>query len=137
MLATPIIRKEVSVMTSLNELDNQIEDMQLVKKIKDALQGGVSMDYIKPHIHVPILLLHKCDITAKAREMDESYIQDIIDYHKERATSFFKKQIKKLGNIAKYNLIQFHLILFPIPNKDEVVDWFINRAKIFKEDAEC
>ena len=69
--------------------------------------------------------------------MDESYIQDIIDYHKERATSFFKKQIKKLGNIAKYNLIQFHLILFPIPNKDEVVDWFINRAKIFKEDAEC
>lgn len=137
MLSTPIIRKEVSVMTSLNELDNQIEDMQLVNKIKDALQGGVSMDYIKPHIHVPILLLHKCDITAKTREMDESYIQDIIDYHKERATSFFKKQIKKLGNVAKYNFIQFHLILFPIPNKDEVVDWFINRAKIFKEDAEC
>lgn len=137
MLETSIIRKEMSVMTSLHELDNQIEDIHLVKKIKEALRGGVSMDEIKPHIHVPILLLHECKITAKAKRLDESYIQQIKDFHKERAKSFFEKQISSLGDIANYDSIQFHLILFPIPKKNDVVDWFINRAKILKQDGEC
>lgn len=137
MLGTSIIRKEMSVMTSLHELDNQIKDIQLVKNIKEALRGDVSIDEIKPHIHVPILLLHECEITAKAKRLDELYIQQIKEFHKERAISFFRKQISKLGNIANYDSIQFHLILFPIPKKKDVVDWFINRAKILKQDGEC
>lgn len=137
MLKTPILRKEIGVMTSLHELDHQIQDIELVERIKKALQGDVSIDDIKPHIHVPILLLHECDITAGTKRLDDTYKQSIIDYHTERATSFFEKQIKKLENVDNYRSIQFHLILFPIPKKDEVVDWFLNRAKILKEDAEC
>lgn len=137
MLKTSILRKEIGVMTSLNELDHQIRDIELVERIKKALQGDVSIDDIKPHIHVPILLLYECDITAGTKRMDDAYKKAIIDYHKERAVSFFDKQIKKLGNVDNYSCIQFHLILFPIPKKDEVVDWFLNRAKSMKEDAEC
>lgn len=137
MLKTPILRKEIGVMTSLHELDHQIRDFELVERIKKALQGDVSIDDIKPHIHVPILLLHECDITAGTKRLDDTYRQTIIDYHTERAASFFEKQIKKLENVDNYGCIQFHLILFPIPKKEEVVDWFLNRAKILKEDAEC
>lgn len=137
MLKTSILRNEIGAMTSLNELDSQIQDIELLERIKKALQGDVSMDDIKPHIHVPILLLHECNITAGTKRLDDTYKKAIIDYHKERAISFFKKQIKKLGIVYNYNCIQFHLILFPIPKKDEVVDWFLSRAKILKEDAEC
>ena len=137
MLKTPILRNEIGAMTSLNELDSQIQDIELVERIKKALQGDVSIDDIKPHIHVPILLLHECNITAGTKCLDDTYRQSIIDYHKERAISFFKKQIKKLENVYNYNCIQFHLLLFPIPKKDEVVEWFLNRAKSMKEDAEC
>lgn len=137
MLKTPILRKEIGVMTSLHELDHQIRDIELVERIKKALQGDVSIDDIKPHIHVPILLLHECNITAGTKRLDDTYRHAIIDYHTERAASFFEKQIKKLENVDNYGCIQFHLILFPIPKKDEVVDWFLNRAKSMKEDAEC
>lgn len=137
MLKTPILRKEIGVMTSLHELDHQIRDIELVERIKKALQGDVSIDVIKPHIHVPILLLHECNITAETKRLDDTYKRAIIDYHTERAVSFFEKQIKKLENVDNYNRIQFHLILFPIPKKDEVVDWFLNRAQSMKEDAEC
>lgn len=137
MLKTSILRKEIGVMTSLYELDHQIRDFEMVERIKKALQGDVSIDDIKPHIHVPILLLHECNITAGTKRLDDTYRQAIIEYHKERAISFFEKQIKKLENVDNYRSIQFHLILFPIPKKEEVVDWFLNRAKIMKEDAEC
>ena len=137
MLKTPILRKEIGVMTSLHELDHQIRDIELVERIKKALQGDVSIDDIKPHIHVPILLLHECNITAGTKRLADTYRHAIIDYHTERAASFFEKQIKKLENVDNYGCIQFHLILFPIPKKDEVVDWFLNRAKSMKEDAEC
>lgn len=136
MLATPIIRKEVGVMTSLRELDEQIENPELVKKIKNILENGESVDCVKSRIHVPILLLHECSITASCRKMDDSYKEKIINYHKERATSFFEKQIKKLGDLSEYEQINFHLILFPLPNKDKIVNWFMERAKMLKEDAD-
>lgn len=136
MLSTPIMKKEIGVMTSLNELDDQIIDKVLVAQIKDALSGGMSMDDIKPRIHVPILLLHQCDITAGTTAMDDNYKKTIINHHKGRAVSFFKKQINILGGIFNYEKIQFHLILFPIPNKKEIVDWFMERAQKLKEDAD-
>lgn len=136
MLSTPIIRKELGVMTSLNELDLQL-DPEMAKRIKEALGGDVSVDYIKERIHVPILLLHECDITAKAKTLDGKYKNEILSFHKDRAISFFKKQINKLGEIPNYEKMQFHLILFPVPKKSAIVDWFMKRAKDFKEDADC
>lgn len=73
MLKTSILRKEIGVMTSLHELDHQVRDIELVERIKKALQGDVSIDDIKPHIHVPILLLHECNITAGTKRLDDTY----------------------------------------------------------------
>jgi len=135
MLQTPIIKKETGILTNLNELDKQIKDVNLVKKIKEALNPNQSIDLIKPKIHVPILLLYQCDITASTTEFTDDYKQKIIDYHKERAIVYFKKQISSLAGIYNYDKINFHLILFPIPNKEEIVSWFVDRAKIFRQDV--
>lgn len=31
--------------------------------------------------------------------------------------------------------IMFHLILFPVPNKENIVNWFVKRANQIKQDA--
>lgn len=135
MLQTSIIRKEVGVMTSLNELDNQIKDSNMVLQIKNNLSNGVSIDEVKSRLHVPILLLHECHITAGTTKLDENYKNKIIEFHHSRATPYFKKQIHKLNTISNYNEIQFHLILFPIPNKNDIVSWFLERAKNLQNEA--
>ena len=42
---------------------------------------------------------------------------------------------QKKENIHGYEHIQFHLILFPVPQKKDIVNWFVERAKQIKEDA--
>ena len=49
---------------------------------------------------------------------------------------FFKKQINKLSSVHKYSEINFHLILFPVPDKTKIVNWFISQAKNLKNDAD-
>ena len=56
----------------------------------------------------------------------EEYKNAIVEKHKDRATSYFKKQIKKLKTIPHYDWIQFHLILFPVPKKDDIVSGCLN-----------
>ena len=92
-----------------------------------------SIDTLKPKIHIPILLLHECSITRNANYMSEEYKKSIIAYHKERANSYFKKQIDKIGTLFKYGEIKFHLILFPVPSKKDIVDKFISNVKFYKE----
>ena len=59
-----------------------------------------------------------------------------IKVHRDRAHSFFKKQINKLSSVHKYSEINFHLILFPVPDKTKIVNWFISQAKNLKNDAD-
>lgn len=42
-------------MTNLNELDKQIENQTLLKKIKECFDENTSIDEIKPKLHIPIL----------------------------------------------------------------------------------
>ena len=66
--------------------------------------------------------------------MSDEYINQIIDYHKDRAQAFFTKQISKLSeSINKYSSITFHLILFPVPDKEIIVDKFIKTVEFYKE----
>ena len=85
---------------------------------------------------LPILLLHECQITASTTEMSDEYKNSIISFHRDRAHSFFKKQINKLSSVHKYSEINFHLILFPVPDKTKIVNWFISQAKNLKNDAD-
>ena len=133
-LSTDKIKKENSIITGLSEFDKYDINETVKNKIKDLLNEDTSIDKIKPILHVPIILLHECGITASSNEMSEDYKEQIIAKHKERAESYFAKQIKKCKDVAKYSEIKFHMILFPIPSKETVVDKFIKRAKELRDE---
>jgi hypothetical protein len=96
------------------------------------LSSDMSLDCIRPKLHIPILLLYECEITARYTEKSEEYRQEISLYHKGRAESYFRKQIEKLSYIPKYAEAHFHLIIFPVPQKQIIVDDFINKSKEFR-----
>lgn len=126
-LKTEKLEKENSIITNLADVDRLVENKDLVAKIKLALSSDNSMDNIKPILHIPILLLYECTLTAKAKEMDAEYREEIRRYHLDRATAYFKKQIGALAyKVVKYSSIKFHIILFPVPDRKELIDRFSN-----------
>jgi hypothetical protein len=91
------------------------------------------MDSIKPILHIPILLLHQCAVTAETKEMDDEYREKTREYHLDRATAYFKKQIETLADkVTKYSSIKFHIILFPVPDRKELIDQFSNAVAYYK-----
>lgn len=126
-LKTEKLKKENSIITNMADVDRLVENKDLVAKIKLALSPDNSMDNIKPILHISILLLHECTLTAKAKEMGDKYREEIRRYHLDRATAYFKKQIEELSDkVAKYSSIKFHIILFPVPDRKELIDRFSN-----------
>lgn len=132
-LQTEKLKKENSIITNVRDLDALIGDVALKAKIKAALSQMTSIDSLKPHLHIPILLLHECTLTKNCTSLTETYKSSIIDYHKKRAKAYFKKQVKALGgSVAQYSDINFHLILFPVPNKAEIVNKFLENVTHYK-----
>ena len=64
--------------------------------------------------------------------MTPEYLDSIREYHKERATAYFKKQAPKLKDVFKYDEVKFHLILFPVPQKQPIVDTFVATTTFYK-----
>lgn len=128
------IKKENSIITNLSDINdfNEISD-ELKQKIKSSLSQNESIDKIRPILNIPILLLYQCKKTQSATSMSDEYIKEIKDYHKERATQYFKKQIEKCKEIHLYEKVNFHLILFPVAEKQKIVDKFIKKAKVYRD----
>lgn len=140
-LSTNKLKKENAIITSVSDLDN-ICDLDgrpiapnLLVNIKAALDNRESIDNLKGKIHIPILLLHECSITAGARELSDAYKADIIKFHKDRADAYFLKQIEKSGSVHKYDDINFHIILFPVPSKKKIVNAFVQAVAFYKEQS--
>jgi len=131
-LSTNKIKKENSIITNVADIDHLIIDSILKNKIKEALSTKESIDILKPKLHIPILLLHECPITKVQTSITDAYKDEIIKYHKKRAESYFKKQIEQFGRMHLYSEIQFHIILFPVPSKKEIVNKFISIADFYK-----
>jgi len=134
-LATDKLKRENSIITNVCDVYHLITDKNLLESIKKALSQRESIDKIKPKLHVPILIVHECEITAKNNRFNDEYKRTIIDLHKDRATAYFRKQINLLSEIDMYESITFHLILLPVPSKKQIVDRFVNKVKVFKGDA--
>jgi hypothetical protein len=127
------IELENSIITNVRDLDEIIEDIDLRKKILDAISAGVSMDTVKPRLHIPILLLHECPITKATTYLTPEYKNEILAFHKDRAQAYFSKQLKKFGqSLSMYSEITFHIILFPVPDKENIVNNFIENIEFFK-----
>jgi hypothetical protein len=134
-LATEKLKRENSIITNVSDIDLLIVNEQLRTDIKRALHYRESIDNIKPRLHIPILLLHECQITAANGSLTEAYKQAMINFHHDRATAYFKKHIKALAATHLYEIITFHLILFPIPNKERIVNRFVDDVRHYKEAA--
>lgn len=131
-LLTDKLKKENSIITNICDIDDLIEDNELCLQIKKALSPQESIDTIKPKIHIPILLLHECLITKGTNCLSDDYKASIIAFHKERAHSYFKKQLDQMRSLFKYGEIKFHLILFPVPSKKDVVEKFVSNVVFYK-----
>lgn len=136
-ISTDKIKKENSIVTSIKDLEYVITDPIIRKNVQTILRRDTSIDEIRKRLHIPILLLHECKKTDDTTELTEAYLNDIKEYHLNRAQKYFVLQNnkQKKENIHGYEHIQFHLILFPVPQKGDIVNWFIERAKQIKEDA--
>ena len=127
------LEKENSIITGLTDLNLLIDDDNLRNRIKAAITTGVSMDTLKPKLHIPILLLHECTITQGVDSLSDEYRNSIIDFHKDRAQAYFKKQVDKFGaSLFKYDEITFHIILFPVPSKETIVNDFISEVRHYR-----
>ena len=132
LLATEKIKKENSIIVGLTDLDELVEDGSVRSKIRNALGSDRSIDTLKPRLHVPILLLYECSITAKSMSMSEAYLKEICEHVKERAVEYFRRQSLKLSSIPGYENINFHLIVFPVPNKKRIVGDFVSFANVLR-----
>ncbi|MCC4226787.1 HamA C-terminal domain-containing protein [Zunongwangia profunda] len=128
------IKKENSIITNLSDInDFQEISEDLRNKIKASLSQNESIDNIKPILNIPILLLYECEQTKTGKDLNPEYKQGLIDYHKDRATQYFKKQIKKCTDVHLYEKINFHIILFPVAEKEKIVNKFIQIAKAYRD----
>jgi hypothetical protein len=127
------LKKENSIITGVKDLDQLVTDPTIRQNIYKCLNPDTSIDVIKPRLHIPILLLHECAITQQHTILSEKYKTCIKNYHLERAHSYFRKQVAKLGTtIKQYPVISFHLILFPVPSKKTIVEKFLENATLFR-----
>lgn len=127
------IKKENGIVTNLSDINdfNEISD-DLKTKIKSSLSQDHSIDNIKPILNIPILLLYECKKTKSRTRLTDEYKKEVIDYHKDRATQYFKKQINKCTDVHLYEKINFHIILFPVAEKKQIVNKFIQIAKVYR-----
>lgn len=133
LLATDKLKKENAIITNLCELETLSLSPEMVRNIRAALSNRASIDDVKPLLHVPILLLHECPLTSGAVAMDKEYVDSVVEAHRERAQSYFERQLAKLtSQVLRYADITFHLILLPVPSKKQIVDRFLTEATILK-----
>lgn len=134
-LSTTKLKKENSIITNVSDLDALSIPEELIGRIKSALSPQESIDYLKPRIHVPIMLLHQCEVTAACSDMTNDYRDQMREIHRERAEAYFAKHMMKAGTVHKYDDIMFHLLLFPVPEKSVIVDAFLKNVAFYKDQA--
>jgi hypothetical protein len=128
------LRKELNIVTSIKDLDLFITDVTLLSDIKHKLSDGISLDDIKQQLHVPILILHQCDITKDNTDDFDEYKQKIKEEHIKKAETFMSKQDTKFDDVYNYKEIKFHLILFPVPDKSILVERFYKKAILERDE---
>lgn len=127
------LKKENAIICNVRDLDDLEITEQVRGKIKLSLDNSVSIDEIKPRLNVPILLLHSCERTRAATEATAEYKASLLEWHRERAKAYLERQLDKLGGAVNlYESIKFHVILFPVPEKELVVSRFLKAVEFYK-----
>lgn len=135
MLQDEKLRKENSIITNLNDIKDFLGDNSesFIKMLSDR----VSLDEIKKILHIPISIIYECKYTQthlrkQPVEFDSTYKNILINKHKEKCEIMSQKLNNKLKNIPFVEKIKFHIIVFPIPNKQEIIQQIRNKFKDFQ-----
>lgn len=133
-LATDKIRKENSIILNVGDLDSFDEIGEDMKaNIKELLSGETSIDKLKPHLHVPIMILYESARTKRETSYNLEYVEEMKAYYKDKLTAYVQKQILKcMNSVANYESITFHVLLFPVPDKDNIVTHFKETANALR-----
>ncbi len=126
------LRKENITALDLKDLEVILKDSNQKEEIFEYLSLNKSLDELKKKLHIPIMILYECSETAVASELTEEYKEKIFNKQIELTKQYFPIQDDICKTVFKYETITFHLIYFPVPNKEIIVDNFINKANFFR-----
>ena len=117
---------------SIIEIKDKLQKIK--KKILSILDEDASIDYIRPLLNIPILILYECQITEKHLNMSKQYKEEIIKNQIHHIKRYFNLQIKEMidTKIVNYTEVTFHLIVFPIPEKATVINLYDQMMKAFQ-----
>ncbi|KGE73664.1 HamA C-terminal domain-containing protein [Spirochaeta lutea] len=132
-LRTDKLKKECSIISGVSDISYIIGD-NIAEKVKAVLSYQNSIDTIKELIHVPILLLYECSITKTESVLTEEYRRNIKELHVDIAKRYFSKQLENISDIFLHEKIKFHFILFPVPDKENIVSKFIENVEFYRGD---
>nr|WP_236844958.1 DUF1837 domain-containing protein [Campylobacter mucosalis] len=130
------LKKEQSIITSIGDLDELEElknNQELLKNIKNKLETQRSLDEIKQILHIPIFLLYECNLTKKHNEFSDIYKNELSQNSKQILKIIYEKLKKASENIPHIDKIFFHIILFPVPNKEIIIEKVKQKAKAFND----
>ncbi|WP_336040587.1 DUF1837 domain-containing protein [Acinetobacter calcoaceticus] len=134
-LQTDKLKKENSLILGVSDLQYLGLSENVVEKIRKDLSPRSSIDAIKPLINVPIMVLHECEITNNTTIYSKEYCDSIKEMYSDKINSYFYKQYNKLKDLHLYSNIKFHLILFPVPNKEQIINRFLKAVEFYKDGA--
>lgn len=130
------IKKENSIITNLNEIQQELAGNQVVlHKIKNKLSDSISIDEIRPILNIPIMILIECPITSHEIQITEDYKSKIINSNKAKIDSLVKKIENECKDVDKFEDITLHFMFFPVPSKKSVIDNFWKKAEAVSEDG--
>jgi hypothetical protein len=138
LLNTPDkIKKERELIINFGDLDIELSKKDVSSDIKDEikklLDPSSSLDHLKQVLNIPILILYECSETNNHTQLSDDYREKIKTQQIENIKRYFTKHYEECKNIFLYQSIKFHLILFPVPNKQNIVDQFNKKIQNFKE----
>lgn len=136
LLESDKLRKEFNIITSLKDLELVVDDASLVEEVHERLSDGFGLDELKKHLHIPILILHECDRTKAENGKNYSgYCDDIAKFHYQTFQKLMKTLDTKLNNtVFCYEYISFHLVIFPVPDKDKIITQYKTQVEQYCED---
>ncbi|ELJ3961341.1 DUF1837 domain-containing protein [Campylobacter coli] len=124
-LSDETILNEARIIANLHELDNLAKhnniETSTLTNFKQIINGNINLDNLKGILHVPISIIYDCDYTKKIEEITDDYKTTIKNFHKENGNKISEEIKNLLNEITYIDRIKFHIILFPIPNKEEII----------------
>ncbi|EAK0249717.1 MULTISPECIES: HamA C-terminal domain-containing protein [Campylobacter] len=135
LLVKDKLNKEKSIIMDINDVESFIKDKiskESIDKIKRVLKQDTSIDELKNILHIPISIIYQCETTKTYSELSEEYKQKIVNFHQEKAKQAITKITNELNNVHKIEKIKFHIILFPVPDKEKIKCDFVKKLEVAK-----